>query len=87
MWLREFHVDALRLDAVHALQDDSPTHILAELAAEVDALSSVVGRPLTLIAESDLNDPVMITPRSEGGYGLAAQWDDALGRLKRFVED
>jgi maltooligosyltrehalose trehalohydrolase len=76
MWLREFHIDALRLDAVHALHDSSPTHILAELSAEVDALATELGRPLTLIAESDLNDPVMITPRAEGGYGLAAQWDD-----------
>jgi maltooligosyltrehalose trehalohydrolase len=75
MWLRDFHVDALRLDAVHALQDGSPVHVLAELSAEVDALATQVGRPLTLIAESDLNDPVMITPRPEG-HGLAAQWDD-----------
>jgi maltooligosyltrehalose trehalohydrolase len=76
MWLRDFHVDALRLDAVHALHDSSPVHVLAELAAAVDALSIETGRELTLIAESDLNDPVMITPRTEGGYGLAAQWDD-----------
>jgi maltooligosyltrehalose trehalohydrolase len=76
MWLRDFHVDALRLDAVHALHDESETHILAELGAAVDTLSTMVGRPLTLIAESDLNDPVMITPRPAGGYGLAAQWDD-----------
>jgi maltooligosyltrehalose trehalohydrolase len=75
MWLSEFHVDALRLDAVHALEDESVPHLLTELSARVDALSSVVGRPLTLIAESDLNDPVMITPRP-GGYGLQAQWDD-----------
>lgn len=76
MWLRDFHVDALRLDAVHALQDSSPTHILAQLSAEVDEFAATLGRPLTLIAESDLNDPVMITPRDRGGYGLAAQWDD-----------
>lgn len=76
MWLRDFHVDALRLDAVHALQDDSPTHILAELAAATDQLAAMLGRPLTLIAESDLNDPTMITPRELGGYGLAAQWGD-----------
>ena len=76
MWLRDFHVDALRLDAVHALQDSSPVHVLAELSAAVDDLSVELGRPLTLIAESDLNDPVMITPRTAGGYGLAAQWDD-----------
>ncbi|MEO9139235.1 MAG: malto-oligosyltrehalose trehalohydrolase [Jatrophihabitans sp.] len=76
MWLRDFHIDALRLDAVHALVDDSPTHILAELSAAVDRLSDMLGRPLTLVAESDLNDPVMITPRDQGGYGLPAQWDD-----------
>jgi maltooligosyltrehalose trehalohydrolase len=75
MWLRDFHVDALRLDAVHALKDDSPTHILAELATRVDELRAQVGRPLTLIAESDLNDPVMIEPQPKG-YGLDAQWDD-----------
>jgi maltooligosyltrehalose trehalohydrolase len=76
MWLRDYHVDALRLDAVHALQDDSPTHILAELSQATDTLAGMLGRPLTLIAESDLNDPVMIRPRDQGGYGLAAQWDD-----------
>ncbi|MDT4997630.1 MAG: maltooligosyltrehalose trehalohydrolase [Pseudonocardiales bacterium] len=75
MWLRDFHVDGLRLDAVHAIVDEAPTHILAELAAEVDALAERLGRPLSLIAESDLNDPVMITPRP-AGYGLTAQWDD-----------
>jgi maltooligosyltrehalose trehalohydrolase len=76
MWLRDFHIDGLRLDAVHALRDPSPTHILAVLSAEVDALASTVGRPLTLIAESDLNDPVTVTPREQSGWGLAAQWDD-----------
>jgi maltooligosyltrehalose trehalohydrolase len=75
MWLRDYHLDALRLDAVHALHDSSPVHVLAELAEEVDRLEKEVGRPLTLIAESDLNDPVMITPRPQG-YGLDAQWDD-----------
>ena len=75
-WLRDFHVDGLRLDAVHALQDDSPTHVLAELSQAVETLSGMLGRPLPLIAESDLNDPIMITPRDRGGYGLTAQWDD-----------
>jgi maltooligosyltrehalose trehalohydrolase len=75
MWLRDFHTDGLRLDAVHALVDSSPTHLLAELSGEIDALAAELGRPLTLIAESDLNDPVMITPRPHG-YGLHAQWDD-----------
>jgi maltooligosyltrehalose trehalohydrolase len=76
MWLRDYHVDGLRLDAVHALVDDGPTHILRELAEETDALSAFLGRPLILIAESDLNDPRLITPREAGGYGLTAQWSD-----------
>jgi maltooligosyltrehalose trehalohydrolase len=76
MWLADYHVDGLRLDAVHALQDASPVHLLAEMSAEVDALSHELDRPLTLIAESDLNDPVMVTPREQGGYGLDAQWSD-----------
>jgi maltooligosyltrehalose trehalohydrolase len=75
-WLRDFHLDGLRLDAVHALSDESQPHLLAELSAEVDALSSELGRPLSLIAESDLNDPVMFTPRDQGGYGLTGQWND-----------
>jgi maltooligosyltrehalose trehalohydrolase len=76
MWLEDYHVDGLRLDAVHALEDSSPVHLLEEVSAEVDALSARLGRPLTLIAESDLNDPRMITPREAGGYGLDAQWSD-----------
>ena len=75
MWLRDYHVDGLRLDAVHALIDDSPKHILQELAEQADAISREVGRPLTLIAESDLNDATLIAPRPEG-YGLTAQWSD-----------
>ncbi|GAA1706550.1 malto-oligosyltrehalose trehalohydrolase [Microbacterium sediminicola] len=77
MWLRDYHVDGLRLDAVHALHDEgSPVHILQELAEAVDALSAQQGRPLSLIAESDLNDPTLILPREAGGYGLTAQWSD-----------
>ena len=76
MWLRDFHIDGLRLDAAHALLDTSEPHLLAELSAAVDGLAALLGRPRTLVAESDLNDAVMITPRSEGGYGLDAQWDD-----------
>ncbi|WP_328355747.1 malto-oligosyltrehalose trehalohydrolase [Mycobacterium sp. NBC_00419] len=75
-WMRDFHADGLRLDAVHALVDNTAFHILEELAAETDALSAQLGRPLSLIAESDLNDPRLITPRDRGGYGLTAQWDD-----------
>jgi len=76
MWFEEYGVDGLRLDAVHALRDDSEEHLLAALAREADALSGRLGRPLTLIAESDLNDPVMFRPRAEGGHGLTAQWSD-----------
>ncbi|MGH3565448.1 MAG: malto-oligosyltrehalose trehalohydrolase [Pseudonocardia sp.] len=76
MWLREFHVDGLRLDAVHALHDERATHVLEELAIDVAVVEAHVGRPLSLIAESDLNDPRMITSREAGGYGLHAQWCD-----------
>lgn len=75
-WFSAFGVDALRLDAVHALHDPSATHILAELAERTDALATHLRRPLTLIAESDLNDPRLVTPRAAGGYGLTAQWND-----------
>lgn len=75
-WMRDFHVDGLRLDAVHALVDNTAIHILEELAAETDSLSESIGRPLSLIAESDLNDPRLITERDRGGYGMTAQWDD-----------
>ncbi|WP_211770625.1 malto-oligosyltrehalose trehalohydrolase [Kutzneria sp. CA-103260] len=77
-WLRDFHVDGLRLDAVHALSDRRATNLLEELSSEVDALSVHLRRPLTLIAESDLNDPRLVTPREAGGYGLQAQWSDDL---------
>jgi maltooligosyltrehalose trehalohydrolase len=76
MWLRDFHVDGLRLDAVHALYDNRALTLLEELSAEVAALSAVIGRPLWLIAESDRNDPHTVTPRARGGLGLTAQWAD-----------
>jgi maltooligosyltrehalose trehalohydrolase len=75
-WLRHYHLDGLRLDAVHALRDTRATHLLEELATEVDALAAQLRRPLSLIAESDLNNPRLVTPRAAGGYGLTAQWDD-----------
>ncbi|MBV9314898.1 MAG: malto-oligosyltrehalose trehalohydrolase [Pseudonocardia sp.] len=75
-WLRDFHVDGLRLDAVHALADTRAIHLLEELAVEIAALEAHTRRPLTLIAESDLNDPKLITTRDGGGYGLHAQWND-----------
>ena len=75
-WLVDLHVDALRLDAVHALQDDSPRHLLDELADRVATWREETGRRLALIAESDLNDPRMVTPRADGGVGMDAQWAD-----------
>ncbi len=76
MWFADYHVDGLRLDAVHALSDNSETHLLEEMAIEVGALSAHLRRPLTLIAESDLNDARLVTPREAGGLGIDAQWSD-----------
>ncbi|RFU40569.1 malto-oligosyltrehalose trehalohydrolase [Actinomadura logoneensis] len=76
MWLRDFHLDGLRLDAVHAIRDQRAVHVLEELSAAVDALAARLGRAPFLIAESDLNDPRVITPREAGGHGVSAQWDD-----------
>jgi maltooligosyltrehalose trehalohydrolase len=76
MWLSDFHVDALRLDAVHALVDDSDVHLLSALSREVEVLATQVHRPLSLVAESDLNEPVLVLPRECGGRGMTAQWSD-----------
>jgi maltooligosyltrehalose trehalohydrolase len=78
MWLRDFHVDGLRLDAVHAIEDHRAVPLLEGLARAARELSAELGRELFLIAESDLNDPRLITPAEAGGYGLDAQWNDDL---------
>jgi maltooligosyltrehalose trehalohydrolase len=76
LWLADYHIDALRLDAVHAIFDASALHILEELAQETEALSARLGRRKYLIAESDLNDPRLVRRREVGGYGIDAQWSD-----------
>ncbi|UUN29879.1 malto-oligosyltrehalose trehalohydrolase [Streptomyces sp. FIT100] len=75
-WLRDYRMDGLRLDAIHALADSRALTFLEELSAAVDGLAADLGRPLFLIAESDLCDPRTTTPREEGGLGLHAQWND-----------
>ncbi|MEW2299580.1 malto-oligosyltrehalose trehalohydrolase [Streptomyces sp. NPDC006655] len=75
-WLRDYRVDGLRLDAVHALCDTRACHFLEELSAAVAALAAESDRPLFLVGESDLNDPRVITARAEHGFGLDAQWND-----------
>ncbi|GAA3056298.1 malto-oligosyltrehalose trehalohydrolase [Streptomyces glomeratus] len=75
-WLRDYRLDGLRLDAVHALHDTRSLHFLEELSSAVDALAAEVGRPLFLIAESDLGDPRVVTARAEHGLGVHAQWND-----------
>ena len=87
-WLRDFHVDALRLDAIHEIKDDAAAadppqpHVLAELSDAVTALSAEIGRPLSLVAEADLNDVGVITPTDEQppakapSLGMTAQWAD-----------
>lgn len=76
MWLRDYHFDGLRLDAVHAFVDRSALHFLEQLSTEVDALSAQTGRHLVLIAESDLNDPRIVRNREAHGYGIDAHWND-----------
>ena len=76
MWLRDFHFDGLRLDAIHGIVVTSATHFLEQLKIEVDQLSMKLGRDLILIPESDLNDPRLLWPHERGGFQLDAQWSD-----------
>lgn len=78
MWLRDYHFDVLRIDAVHSIFDMSALHFLEELSSAVDQFSRDKGRNKFVIAESDLNDPRIITPGERGGYGIHAQWCDDL---------
>jgi maltooligosyltrehalose trehalohydrolase len=77
-WVRDYHVDGLRLDAVHAFFDRSAVHLLEQLATEVHALAGRLGREVWVIAESDLNDPSLVREVAAGGKGLDATWSDDL---------
>jgi maltooligosyltrehalose trehalohydrolase len=96
MWLDEFHIDALRLDAVHAIWDSSAKHFIDELSKKVRKLEKKTGKKKILIAEFDLNNPRYINPPEEGGYGLDGQWIDefhhalhslATGEVNGYYED
>ncbi len=85
MWLRDYGFDGLRLDAVHAIFSFDAVHVLEELATAVRELGAKLGRSFVLIAESDLNDPKLVRPASQGGYGLDAHWaDDFHHAVHRF---
>ena len=75
-WITEFHIDALRLDAIHGIFDISALHILEELTSAVHQVGEQLGRSVLVIAESDTNDARVIRPTRDGGYGLDAQWND-----------
>ena len=85
MWFRDFHVDALRLDAVHAIKDFSPKHILREIKEKVNELMELTGRSHYLIVECDLNDTRFINPLEEHGYGMDAQWIDEFHHALRVT--
>jgi maltooligosyltrehalose trehalohydrolase len=84
-WVREFHVDGLRLDAIHAIHDQSARPFLAELADELHRAAADEGRPIYLIAENNRNDPRIFQPTTAGGYGLDAQWLDDFGRAMQAL--
>ncbi|MCX6214617.1 malto-oligosyltrehalose trehalohydrolase [Spirosoma sp.] len=85
MWFRDFHIDALRLDAVHAICDASETHILREIKQYVDALMAQTGRQHYLIVELDQNETQFIQPLVNNGYGMDAQWNDEFHHALRVT--
>jgi maltooligosyltrehalose trehalohydrolase len=84
-WIREYHLDGLRLDAVHAIHDAGPRHLLAEMGDLAETETRALGRPVHVIAESNRNDRRVVTAPREGGYGLAAQWSDDLHHALRVT--
>jgi maltooligosyltrehalose trehalohydrolase len=76
MWLRDYHIDGLRVDAVHAFIDRSAIHFLEQLAGDVKAYGLLLGTEPVVIAESDLNDPRIVRPCARGGMGVHAQWNE-----------
>ncbi|WP_198171575.1 malto-oligosyltrehalose trehalohydrolase [Mucilaginibacter aquatilis] len=85
MWFRDFHIDALRMDAVHAIKDFSPVHILAEIKSSVDSLMQETGQKHYLIVECDLNDTRYINPIKKAGYGMDSQWIDEFHHALRIT--
>ena len=85
MWFRDFHIDALRMDAVHAIKDFSPQHILWEIRGYTDELITKQQRPHYLIVELDLNDTRYIKSKENDGYGMDAQWIDEFHHALRVT--
>lgn len=84
-WITEYHIDALRLDAIHGIYDFSALHILQELTGAVHRQGAELGRRVHVIAASDLNDVRVIKPSESGGYGLDAQWNDDFHHALRTI--
>ncbi|QJD97036.1 malto-oligosyltrehalose trehalohydrolase [Mucilaginibacter robiniae] len=85
MWFRDFHIDALRMDAVHAIKDFSPVHILSDIKSALNDLMQQTGKQHYLIVECDLNDTRFINSQNQGGFGMDAQWIDEFHHALRIA--